>query len=71
MMKPGVTTESLVFIFVLGVLLLNAPLLSMVNLPDYLAGIPILYLYLFIAWAVLILLMALAIGRARGRRRGR
>lgn len=61
-MKQGVTTGSLVFIFVLGVMLLNAPLLSIVNLPGYVVGIPILYLYLFAVWAFVILLMALTFG---------
>ena len=40
------------------------PLLSIVSVPEYVFGIPLLYLYLFAAWAVVILLMALAIGAA-------
>ena len=63
-MKHGVTSESLVFLFLLGGLLLNAPLLSIFDVPDYVLGIPILYVYLFAVWAILVMLMALAIGTA-------
>ena len=62
--KSGRTGGFLVFLFVLGLLLLNAPLLSIFDKADYVLGIPVLYLYLFVMWAVLILLMALAIADA-------
>jgi hypothetical protein len=44
--------EKLVFLFVLGALLINFPLLAIFNLPATLAGIPVLYLYLFGIWAI-------------------
>ena len=65
MMGHGGTSERLAFLFLVGVLLFNAPLLSIFNVPDYVLGIPVLYVYLFAAWAVLIVLMALVIERAK------
>jgi hypothetical protein len=47
-MKP--TAEKLLFLFVLGALLINFPLLAIFNRPATLGGIPILYLYLFGIW---------------------
>jgi len=42
--------ERLVFLFALGALLLNFPLLAIFNRPVTIAGVPILYLYLFGIW---------------------
>lgn len=70
-MKHGATIESLVFLFLLGLLLFNAPVLSIFNVPDYVLGIPVLYLYLFTVWAALIALMALTIENAATRREAR
>ena len=58
-MRKGVKHEFLVFVFLLGLLLLNPPILSIFNVPDYVAGVPVLYVYLFAVWAILIALMAL------------
>ena len=63
-MRRGGGKEILIFLFVLAVLFLNAPILSIFSLPDYVLGIPILYLYLFAVWAVLIALMAVSTGSA-------
>ena len=64
MSRPGITSERLISLFLLGLLLFNPPLLSIFDVPEAVIGFPILYIYLFTAWAVLILLMALTIERA-------
>lgn len=46
-------------IFLLGVLLLNYPVLSLFNTDERVLRAPILYVYLFGVWAVLIVLTAL------------
>ncbi len=55
----------LVGIFLLGAVLFNYPILSLVNRDSLLFGIPVLYLYLFGVWAVLILLIARVTGSAK------
>ncbi|MEE9480958.1 MAG: hypothetical protein V3V34_10515 [Kiloniellales bacterium] len=64
MIRSRMTSERLASLFLLGVLLFNPPLLSIFDFPDYVLGIPVLYIYLFTAWAVLVLLMALTIESA-------
>ena len=64
MSRPGVTSERLIFLFLLGMLLFNPPLLSIFDRPAVVIGIPLLYLYLFAAWGVLLVLMALTIESA-------
>ena len=64
MSRPGITSERLISLFLLGLLLFNPPLLSIFDVPEAVIGIPILYIYLFTAWAVLVLLMALTIESA-------
>ncbi len=59
MIRPGSTGERLVFVFVLGLVAFNPPLLSVFSVPEFVLGIPLLYLYLFAAWAVQIALLAL------------
>ena len=41
----------LAFLFILGALILNFPVLAIFNRGATLAGIPVLYLYLFGVWA--------------------
>ena len=43
-------------VFILGVILLNYPILSLFNVPRFLFGIPVLILYLFAIWLLLILM---------------
>ncbi len=64
MIRSSMTSERLASLFLLGVLLFNPPLLSIFDFPDYVLGIPVLYIYLFTAWAVLVVLMALTIESA-------
>jgi len=52
-------THRLISLFILGSLLLNAPILSLFNVKGFLMGIPLLYLYIFTAWALLVVLIGL------------
>lgn len=52
------TSERLVALFLLGVLLMLPPMLGVFNQQVRAVGVPLLYLYLFVVWAVLILLTA-------------
>ena len=54
----------LVGLFLLGMLLLNFPLLDLANRPVLILGLPLLYLYLFGVWSLIILLIHL-ISRCR------
>ena len=50
-------------LFLLFLLLFNYPIISIVNQPVLVWGIPLLYLYLFGAWLLMILLLALVVRR--------
>ena len=52
-------------IFVLGILLLNYPLLSLFSTGGRVFGVPLLYAYVFVAWLVVIGLVALLMRRGR------
>jgi hypothetical protein len=58
-------SQRLVAVFLLGLLLLNFPLLALFNHSGELLGIPLLYWYLFGAWAGLIGLMALILEKKK------
>lgn len=51
--------ERLVALFLVGLLALNYPLLSLFSQVKLLYHIPVLYLYIFLCWALLILGVAL------------
>ncbi len=57
MLSRSYLAERLVFLFIVGLVGLQYPILSLVNLQRTYAEIPILYLYLFVVWAVLIFLL--------------
>jgi hypothetical protein len=59
--------KRLIAVFLLGVVLLNFPLLAVVEAGQRLFGLPPLFLYLFGAWAGLILLLALLVERRTAR----
>jgi hypothetical protein len=61
-MRLGAITPRLVATFLLGVLLLNYPLLSLFNLSELVSGVPMVYGYIFLVWALLILLIGLSAG---------
>lgn len=53
----------LVVVFLVGVALLNYPLLALFSRAETVAGVPLLYVYIFVVWAALIAAMALIISR--------
>lgn len=61
MTRPGITTERLLALFLLGIVVFTPPFLGIFNTPRLILGIPILYLYLFAAWGLLIALVALTV----------
>ncbi|HJQ57676.1 MAG TPA: hypothetical protein VJ890_12255 [Vineibacter sp.] len=63
MTGPRRANERLFALFLLGVLAITPPLLSIFNNPTRILGLPALYFYLFACWAALILLVALAVRR--------
>jgi hypothetical protein len=65
MMASPLTRERLLAIFCCAVLLFNYPLLSLVDLPPLILGVPVLYLYLFGVWGGLIFLVGWFIERGR------
>jgi hypothetical protein len=52
--------KRLVALFLLGCVLLNYPILSLVNLDILIFGLPLLYVYIFGVWCLLISLTAVA-----------
>ena len=65
MNRQRLTGSRLAAIFLLGCVLLNYPLLFLVDDQVDLFGVPLLYAYVFAAWAGLIAMMALVIERNR------
>jgi len=63
MTGEAVRTKRLIGLFLLGYLLFNYPLISLVNLPALVVGIPLLYAYIFGAWILIIFLVALISSR--------
>jgi len=68
MTRDSKINKRLFALFLLGCVLLNFPILSLVNLEILIFGLPLLYVYLFGVWGLLISLTALAtLFRSRGR----
>lgn len=63
MKRRTLTSQRLILIFVGGCLLLNYPLLSIMNREKLIAGIPLLFIYVFAIWLWLIVLTALVLRR--------
>lgn len=63
MTVEAVRTKRLIGLFLLGYLLFNYPLISLVNLPALVLGIPLLYAYIFGVWVLIIILVALISSR--------
>lgn len=63
MKRSGTTGQRLTAIFMMGVVLLNYPILSLFTRNATLGGIPLLYAYVFVTWTLVIGLMALAVER--------
>jgi hypothetical protein len=66
MTRPGIMTERLFALFLLGIIAFTPPFLGIFNTPRLILGIPILYLYLFGTWGLLIGLVALTVHRTAG-----
>ncbi len=65
MPRSPIKLQRLVAVFLLGMLMLNYPLLPLFNERGTLFGVPALYAYIFIAWGVLIALMGAVVERSR------
>ncbi|MEO5699234.1 MAG: hypothetical protein ABIS17_08070 [Casimicrobiaceae bacterium] len=61
-------SQRLVALFLLGVLLLNFPLLYLFASEQPIWGVPLLFVYVFVAWGALIGLFALVVEGSHGRR---
>jgi hypothetical protein len=55
--------KRLIAVFLLGLVLLNFPLLAVIDASGRLLGLPALFVYLFGAWAALILCLAWIVER--------
>ena len=60
MTRDSKKNKRLFALFLLGCVLLNYPILSLVNLKILIFGLPLLYVYFFGVWCLLISLTALA-----------
>ena len=65
MKTKGARAARLAFLFILGVLLFNYPLLALFNVQGRIFGVPVLYAYIFLAWGLLIALVAIVMERDR------
>lgn len=65
MKTKGTRAARLAFLFLLGMLLFNYPLLALFNVQGQVFGVPVLYAYVFAAWGLLICLVALVMERDR------
>lgn len=63
-MRHRLISSRLAAVGVLGFLLLNYPLLSLVDLPHRVFGIPLLWIYLYLVWGALIAVLALIVRKA-------
>ncbi len=57
--------QRMIGLFLLGVLLLYSPLLSVFDTNEELLGLPVIYIYLFSTWVALIALIAWFVERGR------
>jgi len=51
--------ESWVIFFILGIIMMNYPFISIFDKPDKFFGFPLLYIYLMIGWMVSIIVILL------------
>ena len=63
-MRHRLISSRLAAVGVLGFLLLNYPLLALVDLPRRVFGVPLLWLYLYLVWGALIAVLALIVRKA-------
>jgi len=65
MKRSGISSERIVGLLILGILMFSPPFILIFDKPVLVAGIPLLFLYLFLAWAALIALMMLVVERTQ------
>lgn len=63
MRRAGRKTEWAVVLFVVGLIFLFPPIVSLFNKPDLVFGLPLSYLVLYGGWALIILAVALGARR--------
>ena len=56
--------ERLIVVFIVGVIALNYPLLSLFSKIQLLFGVPVLHLYLFFLWSLFIIGVAITVERS-------
>jgi hypothetical protein len=61
MRRPGLGAERLIGLFLIGAIGFSPPVLTLLNKPILVAGIPLLYLYLFGLWILLVLLARIVV----------
>lgn len=66
MKSAGTRNKRFAYLFLLGVLAFNFPLISLFDSRIMIMGIPLLYLYLFFTWFLLIVFVGLT-GRSRSK----
>ena len=59
--------KRLVALFLFGLVLLNYPILSLLNINITVFGLPLVYIYIFGIWSFLIFLSALVMSRPKER----
>ena len=64
-MKEQKKEQRLLSVSLLFGLLFSFPIISTVNLPELLGGIPLLYCYIFLVWAVMIAILFLMLKNKR------
>jgi hypothetical protein len=63
MRRPGLGAERLIGLFLIGAIGFSPPVLTLLNKPILIAGIPLLYLYLFALWLLLVVLAGLVVNQ--------
>ena len=58
-------SKRLVALFLFGIVLLNYPILSLLNINITVFGLPLVYIYIFGVWGMLIFLTALVMSRSK------
>ena len=61
MRRPGLGAERLIGLFLVGAIGFSPPVLTLLNKPILVAGVPLLYLYLFALWLLLVVLAAIVV----------
>lgn len=61
MQRDQLRNKRLIFLFLIGYVLFNYPLISLFDLPKVVWGVPLLYGYIFIVWALLIALVGITV----------